>query len=50
MIPNSILYLLKNVELDVDYNYVIDFNSESEQLMYFNEHIASELHNNDSYS
>lgn len=50
MIPNSILYLLKNVDLDVDYNYVIDFNSESEQLIYFNEHIASELHNNDSYS
>ena len=43
IIPDSTFYLLKDIDLDSDYEYTMDFNTLAEQKAYFDEHIASEL-------
>lgn len=48
--PNNKLWLLKNVDLDPNYNYTIDFDSLSAQENYFNEKIFTEFTINDGYS
>lgn len=50
IIPNSTLYLCKNVELDPNYNFTIDFNTIAAQASYFDSKIASEFEINEGYS
>lgn len=49
-IPNSTLYLCKNVDLDPNYNYTIDFDNITAQANYFDSKIATEFEINDGYS
>lgn len=49
-IPNSTLYLCKNVELDPNYNYTIDFENITAQANYFDSKIATEFEINEGYS
>ena len=49
-IPNSTLYLCKNVDLDPNYNYTIDFDNITAQANYFDSKIASEFEINEGYS
>ena len=49
-IPNSTLYLCKNVDLDPSYNYTIDFDNITAQTNYFDSKIASEFEINEGYS
>ena len=49
-IPNSTLYLCKNVDLDPNYNYTIDFDNITAQSNYFDSKIASEFEINEGYS
>lgn len=49
-IPNSTLYLCKNVDLDPNYNYTIDFDNITAQANYFDSKIASEFEINVGYS
>lgn len=48
--PNSKLWLLKDVDLDPNYNYTMDFDSLSAQENYFNSKIYSEFDKNEGYS
>lgn len=49
-IPNSTLYLCKNVDLDPNYNYTIDFDNITAQANYFDSKIATEFEINEGYS
>lgn len=49
-IPNSTLYLCKNVDLDPNYNYTIDFDNITAQANYFDSKIATEFAINEGYS
>lgn len=49
-IPNSTLYLCKNVDLDPNYNYTIDFDNITAQTNYFDSKIATEFEINEGYS
>lgn len=49
-IPNSTLYLCKNVDLDPNYNYTIDFDNITAQANYFDGKIATEFAINEGYS
>lgn len=49
-IPNSTLYLCKNVDLDPNYNYTIDFDNITAQANYFDGKIATEFEINEGYS
>lgn len=49
-IPNSTLYLCKNVELDPNYNYTIDFDNITTQDNYFINKVAGEFDINTGYS
>ena len=49
-IPNSTLYLCKNVDLDPNYNYTIDFDNITAQATYFDSKIATEFEINEGYS
>ena len=49
-IPNSTLYLCKNVDLDPNYNYTIDFENITAQANYFDSKIATEFEINEGYS
>ena len=49
-IPNSTLYLCKNVDLDPNYNYTIDFDNITAQASYFDSKIATEFEINEGYS
>lgn len=48
--PNSKLWLLKDVDLDPNFNYTMDFDSLSAQENYFNSKIYSEFDKNEGYS
>lgn len=48
--PNSKLWLLKDVDLDPNYNYTMDFDSLTAQENYFNSKIYSEFDKNEGYS
>jgi len=48
--PDSELYLLKDVELDPDYNYTIDFDTKQAQEAYFESKIDSSFEINEGYS
>lgn len=48
--PNSKLWLLKDVDLDPNFNYTMDFDSLSAQENYFNSKIYSEFDKNAGYS
>ena len=48
--PNSTLYLCKNVDLDPNYNYTIDFDNITAQANYFDSKIAGEFDINEGYS
>lgn len=48
--PNSTLYLLKNVPLDINNNFTIDFNNITQQNNYFDNLIDSTFDNNEGYS
>lgn len=49
-IPNSTLYLCKDVDLDPNYNYTIDFDNITAQANYFDSKIATEFEINEGYS
>ena len=49
-VPNSTLYLCKNVDLDPNYNYTIDFDNITAQANYFDSKIATEFEINEGYS
>ena len=46
----STLYLMKNVDLDPNYNFTIDFDNVDAQLNYFNDKISHELDITEDYS
>ena len=46
----STLYLMKDVDLDPNYNYTIDFDTPQAQSAYFNEKISEALEENEGYS
>lgn len=48
--PNSTLYLCKNVDLDPNYNYTIDFDNATAQDNYFINKVANEFDINTGYS
>lgn len=48
--PNTTLYLLKNVDLDPDYNYTIDFDDIDKQVEYFIDKKAQVLEYETDYS
>lgn len=48
--PNSKLWLLKDVNLDPNYNYTMDFDSLTAQENYFNSKIDTEFDKNEGYS
>lgn len=48
--PNTTLYLLKNVDLDPEYNYTIDFDDIDKQVEYFNDKKAQVLEYETDYS
>lgn len=48
--PNSKLWLLKDVNLDPNYNYTMDFDSLTAQENYFNSKIDTEFNKNEGYS